>query len=96
MTRDIPAGGQQAELLLDVQNATFGYGPVSIVRNLTMSVRAGEVVALLGANGAGKTTTLLGIAGVLDCAEGSVSWLGHDSRGPAARPGPAGPRLRPR
>jgi branched-chain amino acid transport system ATP-binding protein len=82
LKRDMSTAGQQAELLLDVQKATFGYGPVLIVRNLTMSVRAGEVVALLGANGAGKTTTLLGIAGVLNCAEGSVSWLGHDRSAP--------------
>jgi len=82
MTHGISVAGQKAELLLDVQKATFGYGPVSIVRNLTMSVRAGEVVALLGANGAGKTTTLLGIAGVLGCTEGSVSWLGHDTSAP--------------
>jgi branched-chain amino acid transport system ATP-binding protein len=82
MNRGSTAGGQQAELLLDVREATFGYGPVSVVRNLTMSVRAGEVVALLGANGAGKTTTLLGIAGVLNCSAGSVSWLGHDTGAP--------------
>jgi branched-chain amino acid transport system ATP-binding protein len=82
MNRDICADGQQAELLLDVRKATFGYGPVSVVRSLTLSVRAGEVVALLGANGAGKTTTLLGIAGVLGCTEGSVSWLGRDASAP--------------
>jgi branched-chain amino acid transport system ATP-binding protein len=82
MTNDNCAGGTATELLLHVRKATFGYGPVSIVRNLAMSVRAGEVVALLGANGAGKTTTLLGIAGVLGCTEGSVSWLGHDATAP--------------
>ena len=82
MTHGISADRQQAELLLDVRKAAFGYGPVSIVRNLTMSVREGEVVALLGANGAGKTTTLLGIAGVLSCSEGSVSWLGNGSSAP--------------
>jgi branched-chain amino acid transport system ATP-binding protein len=70
------------EPLLTVNGATFGYGSVQIVRNLSMTVRAGEIVALLGANGAGKTTTLLGIAGVLKCSEGSVSWLGRDSRAP--------------
>jgi branched-chain amino acid transport system ATP-binding protein len=74
--------GQDAEVLLDVRAAAFGYGPVSIVRHLTMSVRAGEVVALLGANGAGKTTTLLGIAGVLTCSEGSLRWLGYDGSAP--------------
>lgn len=73
---------RDTDLLVDVRGATFGYGPVSVVRNLTMSVRAGEVVALLGANGAGKTTTLLGIAGVLTCSEGSVRWLGYDGKAP--------------
>jgi branched-chain amino acid transport system ATP-binding protein len=82
MTHDNSARNQQADLLLDVRKATFGYGPVTVVRNLTMSVRAGEVVALLGANGAGKTTTLLGIAGVLGCSAGSVSWLGYDTSAP--------------
>jgi branched-chain amino acid transport system ATP-binding protein len=82
MNHGISAGSRPAEILLDVRKATFGYGPVTVVRNLDMSVRAGEVVALLGANGAGKTTTLLGIAGVLGCTEGSVSWLGHDASAP--------------
>lgn len=76
------AGTTAAEPLLNVNGATFGYGSVEIVRNLSMTVRAGEVVALLGANGAGKTTTLLGIAGVLNCSHGSVSWLGRDRRAP--------------
>ena len=69
-------------VLLDVRSASFGYGAVQVVRNLTMAVRACEIVALLGANGAGKTTTLLGIAGVLPCSNGSVTWLQHDAKAP--------------
>src|SRR5262249_35014046 len=69
-------------VLLDVRRACFGYGSVPVVRNLTMTVRSGEIVALLGANGAGKTTTLLGIAGVLPCSEGSVTWLQRDGKAP--------------
>lgn len=68
------------DVLLEVTDATFGYGPVTIVRNLTMSVAPGEVVALLGANGAGKTTTLLGIAGILRPTSGHVRLLGSHSR----------------
>src|SRR5687767_5599331 len=75
-------GSVGTETLLSVNGATFGYGNVEIVRNLSLTVGAGEVVALLGANGAGKTTTLLGIAGVLNCARGSVSWLGSEDRTP--------------
>ena len=52
-----------------------------MVRDLTLEVRAGEVVALLGPNGAGKTTTLSTIAGLLPCIGGAV-WLdGEDIEG---------------
>jgi len=78
-TQSRPTG---TESLLTVDGATFGYGNVEIVRELSLTVCAGEVVALLGANGAGKTTTLLGIAGVLGCAQGSVTWLGRSDRAP--------------
>lgn len=82
MTSATAADGNETSILLDVEGASFGYGPVSIVRNLNMSVHAGEVVALLGANGAGKTTTLLGIAGELKRSEGSVRWLGRETNAP--------------
>ncbi|WP_214105632.1 ABC transporter ATP-binding protein [Acrocarpospora catenulata] len=51
---------------------SVGYGEVVCVQDLTLEVRRGEIVALLGANGAGKTTTLLGLAGVLPPRSGSV------------------------
>ncbi len=71
-----------AAAVIEVENASFGYGNIPIVRNLTLMVQPGEIVALLGANGAGKTTTLLGIAGELPCAEGSIKWLGQQTRSP--------------
>ncbi len=52
------------------------------MRDLTLSVRAGEVVSMLGANGAGKTTTLLGLAGELKASTGIVRWLGNAVRSP--------------
>jgi branched-chain amino acid transport system ATP-binding protein len=59
-------------LRLDALDA--GYSGSTVVRDLTLEVRAGEVVALLGPNGAGKTTTMATIAGLLPRIGGSV-WL---------------------
>jgi len=63
--------------LIEVDNLNAGYKGVSVVRNLNLTVNAGEVVALLGSNGAGKTTTLLTIAGVLPAISGEVWVLGR-------------------
>lgn len=65
--------------LLEAHNLSCGYGTVEIVRDLTIEVQAGEVVALLGANGAGKTTTLLTLAGELDPLGGEVLFSGSKS-----------------
>jgi branched-chain amino acid transport system ATP-binding protein len=50
--------------LLEVTGLAAGYGGIPVVRDLTLTVGVGEVVALLGPNGAGKTTTLATIAGL--------------------------------
>lgn len=58
--------------LLDVEGLTAGYGGPSVIRDVSISVGKGEIVAVLGPNGAGKTTTLLAISGFLDAHRGSV------------------------
>ena len=50
--------------LLEVRNLRAGYGPVEVLRGVSLAVDAGEIVALLGSNGAGKMTTLNAIAGI--------------------------------
>ncbi|MGE5334278.1 MAG: ABC transporter ATP-binding protein [Nitrososphaerota archaeon] len=62
--------------LLELRNITVHYGQIAAVRNLSISVGAGEVVALLGANGAGKTTTLRTISGLLRPRSGEVRFGG--------------------
>ena len=62
---------------IDVRGLHAGYGATTVVRNLDLTVAAGEVVALLGPNGAGKTTTLLTIAGLLPAQSGELSVLGQ-------------------
>ncbi len=62
---------------IELSGLTAGYRQLAVVRDLTLSVAEGEVVALLGANGAGKTTTLLTAAGVLEPLGGDVRVLGR-------------------
>ena len=63
-----------AQPLLQVQNASVNYGGVKALRDVSLEVRAGQVVALLGANGAGKTSLVRAISGVVPLSGGSVSF----------------------
>lgn len=64
--------------MLEVESAAIGYGPVTVVQNLSLSVGQGEAVFLIGPNGAGKSTTLRGIMGLNKLTRGSVRWDGKD------------------
>jgi len=60
--------------MLEVANLEVVYNEVVLVlRGLSLEVRDGQIVALLGANGAGKTTTLRAITGLLDIHEGDIT-----------------------
>ena len=61
--------------LLEVESLEAGYGPVTVVRDLSFAVEEAKVVAILGANGAGKTTTLRALSGVAR-AHGRVTFDG--------------------
>ena len=60
--------------MLKLDQVQAGYGAIEVLKQLTLEVNAGEIVALLGANGAGKSTTLLTIAGVVPIRSGTVTW----------------------
>src|SRR4029077_14694274 len=57
------------------------YGHLDVIRDVCITVRAGEVVACIGANGAGKTTTLRAISGVIRSRAGRVMFGGRDITG---------------
>ena len=60
--------------MLEIANLEVVYNDVVLVlRGLSLEVREGQIVALLGANGAGKTTALRAITGLLDIHEGDVT-----------------------
>jgi len=66
-----------SERVLTMDGMYAGYDDVAVVRDLSMYVDRGEVVALLGPNGAGKTTTLGAISGIVKLLGGSIEVLGH-------------------
>ena len=58
--------------MLELDKLSVSYGPVRAVESLSLTVAAGEVVALVGANGAGKSSTLKAIAGMAPLVGGSI------------------------
>jgi ABC-type branched-subunit amino acid transport system ATPase component len=80
-------GFVSSSVTLEVGHLSAGYDRAPVVRDLTLSVSAGEVVALLGVNGAGKTTTLRAISGLIKPMAGAVRLDGADLAGvsPTAR-----------
>jgi branched-chain amino acid transport system ATP-binding protein len=76
-----------ATATLAVDGLTAGYDGAPVLRDLTLSVSPGEVVALMGANGAGKTTTLRAISGLVKPVAGTIALEGRDLAGmtPTAR-----------
>src|SRR5437879_4768799 len=62
--------------LLRLDGLDAGYGDLTAVSGVSLEVRHGEAVALIGSNGAGKTTTLRAITGLLPCRGGRVEFAG--------------------
>jgi len=69
---------QRPDPVVVVENFSKNYGDFTAVRQLSFSVRPGEIVGLVGANGAGKTTTLRAITGILRASGGTIRVGGHD------------------
>jgi branched-chain amino acid transport system ATP-binding protein len=69
------------EALLTLESVDVFYGAIHALRNVSLTVRPGEVVTLIGANGAGKSTTLRAISGLLAPRQGRVIFAGDDIGG---------------
>jgi branched-chain amino acid transport system ATP-binding protein len=64
--------------LLDVQELRAGYGPIEVLKGISLSVERGEIVTVIGANGAGKSTTLMTLSGLVRPRGGRVTFDGAD------------------
>ena len=61
------------DVVLEMKNVDTAYGPVEVLRNVSLEVRAGEIVSLLGPNAAGKSTTLRTILGMVKPRSGQIT-----------------------
>jgi branched-chain amino acid transport system ATP-binding protein len=66
-----------SESILKLANVEAAYGPVKAIRGVSLEVKAGSIVTVLGANGAGKTTVLKAISGILDIQKGAIVFEGQ-------------------
>jgi len=64
--------------LLQVDNVRAGYGPIEVLKGISLEVHEGEIVTMIGANGAGKTSTLMCISGVNKVRSGRIVFRGEE------------------
>ena len=70
-----------ADALLQVDDLRVRYGGIEAVKGVSLEVRSGELVSLIGSNGAGKTTTMKAITGLLPLKSGRIVFAGRDAQG---------------
>lgn len=63
-------------MLLELRNVACSYGTARALRDVSLHVEPGEIVALIGSNGAGKSTTLRAISGLMPVRDGSIWYMG--------------------
>jgi branched-chain amino acid transport system ATP-binding protein len=63
--------------LLSLAAVHAGYGPMEVLKGISLEVREGEIVCVLGANGAGKSTMLMTICGIHRCRQGTIHFAGQ-------------------
>ena len=76
--RRVPRTNGERQPLLSVEKLNVGYGPVQVLFDVDLEVRAGQVIALLGTNGAGKTSLLRAISGLEPILGGRIVYAGLD------------------
>ena len=65
-------------MMLQVDKINVYYGKIHALKDVSLEVEAGEIVALIGANGAGKSTTLKTVSGMLHPQSGSIRFMDTD------------------
>ncbi|MGY0394374.1 MULTISPECIES: ABC transporter ATP-binding protein [unclassified Fusobacterium] len=68
----------EKDLMLEVENLHVYYDNIHALKGISLKVKKGEVVSLIGANGAGKTTTLQTISGLIQSREGKIKFEGKE------------------
>ena len=69
------------DVVLELKNLSVKYGAIEAIRDVSFSVRKGQIVSLIGSNGAGKTTTLRAISGLVKPSAGEILYRGEKISG---------------
>lgn len=64
--------------ILEISDLSISYGHIDALKNISFTVKEGEVAALLGANGSGKSSLLKAISGLVKCSSGKIRFKGHE------------------
>ena len=64
--------------MLKVEHIQTWYGNIQALKNVSLTIKEGEIVTLIGANGAGKSTTLMSLSGIYPPKEGKITFCGQD------------------
>ena len=64
--------------MLELDKVQAGYGNKLAIKDISLTVKEGEIITLIGANGAGKSTTLMTICNVVDCRAGAIRFQGKE------------------
>ena len=67
--------------MLEIKNLAVSYGAITALHGISLAVKAGSIVTLIGSNGAGKTTTLKTISGLLKPKAGEIFYAGKNIAG---------------
>ncbi|WP_344257512.1 metal ABC transporter ATP-binding protein [Terrabacter carboxydivorans] len=77
--RLVPDGPDVDDAVLSLHGAAFGYGDRPVLTDVDLTIRSGEIVAIVGPNGSGKSTLMKGVLGLNERVAGSVTLFGQDS-----------------
>jgi len=66
------------DVLFEIKDLEVSYGSIAAIKGISLQVKKGEIVTILGANGAGKTTTMRTISQLLKAKSGSIKFKGHE------------------
>src|SRR5512147_1919400 len=71
-------GSTWGKTMLKLRNLDVGYGSLNVLRRVSLHVKPGEIVTIIGANGAGKTTLLKTVTGLLRAQSGEILFNGRN------------------
>jgi len=69
---------EEPKQILNVKNVLSGYGSMEILHNISLSVKSGDIVGIIGSNGAGKSTLLRTVSGLLPARKGEIVFNNHN------------------